>query len=113
MKPLKDRCSITVDGDVLSELKKRAENDERTLSQYINIILKNYIKKDGLDKTAKTGKLKAVAVAIAFYIYSYISVYSLYKLLLKFLIVDNLIKHCVFQSNIFYFYLTHFSILFL
>lgn len=56
MKPLKDKCSITVDSDVLSELKKRAENDERTLSQYINIILKNYIKKDGSDKTAKTNK---------------------------------------------------------
>lgn len=50
MKPLKDKCSITVDSDVLAELKKRADEDERTLSQYINIILKNYVKNEKTKK---------------------------------------------------------------
>lgn len=45
MKPLKDKISITIDNDVLVKLKERAELDDRSLSQYINIILKQHIKK--------------------------------------------------------------------
>ena len=44
MKPLKEKISITVDNDVLARLKERAEMDDRSLSQYINIILKQHIK---------------------------------------------------------------------
>ena len=44
MKPLKEKISITIDGDLLEKLRKNAENDERSLSQYINIILKQHIK---------------------------------------------------------------------
>ena len=44
MKPLKDKISITIDNDILVKLKERAELDDRSLSQYINIILKQYIK---------------------------------------------------------------------
>jgi len=44
MKPLKEKISITIDGDLLEELKKLAENDDRSLSQYINIILRKYVK---------------------------------------------------------------------
>ena len=40
MKPLKEKISITIDNDVLAKLKERAELDDRSLSQYINIILK-------------------------------------------------------------------------
>lgn len=40
-KPLKD---ITIDNDVLAKLKERAELDDRSLSQYTNIILKQHIK---------------------------------------------------------------------
>ena len=43
MKPLKDKCCITVDKDILDTIKKLAEDDDRNLSQYINIILKKYI----------------------------------------------------------------------
>jgi len=43
MKPLKDKISITIDNDILAKLKERAELDDRSLSQYINIILKQYI----------------------------------------------------------------------
>ncbi len=43
MKPLKEKISITIDSDLLTELRKEAEKDDRSLSQYINIILKKYI----------------------------------------------------------------------
>ena len=39
MKPLKEKISITIDTDLLNELKAEAEKDERSLSQYINLIL--------------------------------------------------------------------------
>ncbi len=44
MKPLKEKISITIDNDVLAKLKEKAEYDDRSLSQYINIILKQHIK---------------------------------------------------------------------
>lgn len=43
MKPLKESISITIDSDLLAELRKEAEKDERSLSQFINIILKKHI----------------------------------------------------------------------
>lgn len=45
MKPLKEKISITIDNDVLNKLKIYAEEDDRSLSQYINIILKKHIEK--------------------------------------------------------------------
>ncbi len=44
MKPLKEKISITIDNDILVKLKERAELDDRSLSQYINVILKQHIK---------------------------------------------------------------------
>lgn len=44
MKPLKTKIRITVDEDVLNEIKKLAEDDDRSLSQCINLILKSFIK---------------------------------------------------------------------
>ena len=44
MKPLKEKISITIDSDLLKELKEEAEKDDRSLSQYINIILRKYLK---------------------------------------------------------------------
>ena len=46
MKPLKDKISITIDSDILELLRKNAETDDRSLSQYINIILKDFLKKN-------------------------------------------------------------------
>ncbi len=43
-KPLKEKISISIDPDVLEELRKEALREERSLSQFINIILKKYIK---------------------------------------------------------------------
>ena len=44
MKPLKEKISITIDEDLLKELRLRAEEDDRSLSQYINLVLKKHIK---------------------------------------------------------------------
>ena len=44
MKPLKEKISITIDGDILEKLREEAEYDDRSLSQYINIILKEHIR---------------------------------------------------------------------
>lgn len=44
MKPLKEKISITIDSDLLKDLKTEAEKDERSLSQFINLILRKYIK---------------------------------------------------------------------
>ena len=40
MKPLKEKISITIDCDLLEKLRANAEADDRSLSQYINLILK-------------------------------------------------------------------------
>lgn len=40
MKPLKSKISITIDSDLLEKLKQLAEDDDRSLSQYINMVLK-------------------------------------------------------------------------
>ncbi len=45
MKPLKEKISITIDGDLLEKLKIAAKEDDRPLSQYINVVLKEHIKK--------------------------------------------------------------------
>lgn len=51
MKPLKEKISITIDSDLLERLRLEAEEDDRSLSQYINIVLKEHIKK--MDSTLK------------------------------------------------------------
>ena len=40
MKPLKDRLSITLDGDVLIKVREMAEEDDRSVSSCINCIVK-------------------------------------------------------------------------
>ncbi len=43
MKPLKEKISITIDADLLKDLKAEADKDERSLSQFINLALKKYL----------------------------------------------------------------------
>lgn len=43
MKPLKSKVSITLDDDVIKEIRQLAEEDDRSLSQYINIVLKEHL----------------------------------------------------------------------
>lgn len=44
MRPLKEKVSITLDGDVVEEVKKLAEEDDRSFSQYINRVLRKHVK---------------------------------------------------------------------
>ena len=46
MKPLKQKISITIDMDILEKIKERAEYDDRSLSQYINLVLKKHLEKE-------------------------------------------------------------------
>ena len=43
MKPLKEKISITIDSDILEKLRQYSEADDRSLSQYINLILKRHL----------------------------------------------------------------------
>lgn len=43
MKPLKTKVSITLDSTIVDSIKELAENDDRSFSQYINLILKDYL----------------------------------------------------------------------
>ena len=45
MKPLKNKVSITLDEDLIERIKQLAEDDDRSFSQYINMVLKEWIKK--------------------------------------------------------------------
>lgn len=45
MKPLKNKVSITLDEDIIKRIKELAENDDRSFSQYINMVLKEWITK--------------------------------------------------------------------
>lgn len=43
MRPLKEKISITIDNDLLDRLRYEAERDDRSLSQYINLVLRKHI----------------------------------------------------------------------
>jgi len=44
MKPLKSRYSITLDEDIADKIKQLAEEDDRSFSQYINMVLRDWLK---------------------------------------------------------------------
>ena len=46
MKPLKEKVSITLDNDLLERIRYLAEYDDRSLSQYINLVLKKHLEKE-------------------------------------------------------------------
>jgi hypothetical protein len=43
MKPLKNKVSITLDADIIDRIKELAEEDDRSFSQYINLVLREHI----------------------------------------------------------------------
>ena len=45
MKPLKEKVSITLDGNIVKRIKELAEDDDRSFSQYINMVLKEWVNK--------------------------------------------------------------------
>lgn len=42
MKPLKKKVSITLDIDIIDKYKQLSENCDRSFSQYVNLVLKDY-----------------------------------------------------------------------
>ena len=45
MKPLKTKISITLDDPVLEQTKRLAEREDRSLSSYINLLLKAHLER--------------------------------------------------------------------
>ena len=45
MKPLKTKVGITLDSDIVEEIKELSEKDARSFSQYINLVLRSYLNK--------------------------------------------------------------------
>lgn len=52
MRPLKEKISITLDTDLVEKLRLYSEEDDRSLSQYINVVLKRHI--EALEKEDNT-----------------------------------------------------------
>ncbi|HJA48187.1 MAG TPA: toxin-antitoxin system protein [Candidatus Agathobaculum intestinipullorum] len=44
MKELKVKVSITLDADVVQQIRVLAEQDDRSVSQYINMVLRKHLK---------------------------------------------------------------------
>jgi len=43
MKPLKTKVSVTLDSDIVAQIKELSEKDERSFSQYVNLLLRNHL----------------------------------------------------------------------
>ena len=56
MKPLKDKVCITLDNDIVEEIKRLAEEDDRSFSQYINLLLRKHITSLKQAESSKTSK---------------------------------------------------------
>lgn len=52
MKPLKEKVCLTLDNDILEKLRIKAELDDRSLSSYINLILRKYV--EALESKSKS-----------------------------------------------------------
>ncbi len=44
LKPLKVKISVSLDEEVVKKLRVLAEEDDRQLSSYINLVLRNYLR---------------------------------------------------------------------
>ena len=44
-RPYKQKVSVSLDEDIISEIRELADNDDRSFSQYINLVLKEHIAK--------------------------------------------------------------------
>ena len=53
MRPLKEKVSNTLGGDMIGSIKKLSEKDGRSFSQYINLVLREH-----LDRIRKTDMLR-------------------------------------------------------
>lgn len=53
MKPLKSKVSITLDEDIIMAIKNLAEEDDRSFSQYINMVLRSWIRENDIKSNQK------------------------------------------------------------
>ena len=44
MKPLKQKVSVTLDSELIQNIRTLAEQDDRSFSQYVNFILTSYFR---------------------------------------------------------------------
>ena len=54
MKPLKIKVGITLDEDIVDKIRLLAENDDRSFSQYINLVLRKHL--ETLDEKGQNEK---------------------------------------------------------
>ncbi len=54
-KPYKVKVSVSLDEDIIEKCKYLAEEDDRSFSQYINLILRKWIKEKDTKKECKNG----------------------------------------------------------
>ena len=47
MRPLKTNVSVTLDEDIIELVKELSEEEDRSFSQYINMVLKENLKRKG------------------------------------------------------------------
>lgn len=50
MKPLKSKVSITLDDDLIEKIRILAEEDDRSFSQYMNLIAKEHVNRKEKEK---------------------------------------------------------------
>ena len=55
MRPLKNQISITIDSDILEKIKIESENDCRSVSQFINLVMRDYFKNKEEQEKAPRG----------------------------------------------------------
>ncbi|MBQ9092140.1 MAG: ribbon-helix-helix protein, CopG family [Anaerotignum sp.] len=48
MRPLKQKVSVTLDEDIVKRVKELADEEQRSFSQYVNLVLTEHLK--NLDK---------------------------------------------------------------
>lgn len=51
MRPLKQKVSVTLDEDIVKRVKELADEEQRSFSQYVNLVLTEHLKK--LNKNEK------------------------------------------------------------
>lgn len=44
-KPYKQKVSVSLDEDVITKIRELADNDDRSFSQYINLVLREHAEK--------------------------------------------------------------------
>ena len=62
MRPLKQKVSVTLDEDIVKRMKELADEEQRSFSQYINLVLTEHLKKLDENKKEKTPTFVGVFV---------------------------------------------------